>query len=79
MAALGKVNIAGEFQFIVTRDDVNKPKPDPEGLQLIYEHFKPINKRDILYIGDRAIDLIAGKQFGVLTVTPATLLISDIV
>lgn len=74
--ALNKFHIINEFNIIITREDVRKPKPDPEGLQRIYNNFPPILKQEILYIGDRAIDLIAGKQFGILTTTPTTLIIS---
>ena len=75
--ALNKFHIADEFNIIIAREDVKKPKPDIEGLQLIYDNFSYLSKQEILYVGDRAIDLIAGKQFGILTITPTSLLISN--
>lgn len=75
MQALNKFHIAGEFNIIIAREDVKKPKPDIEGLQLIHNNF-PFSKQDILYIGDRAIDLMAGKQFGILTTTPTSLMLN---
>lgn len=76
MQALNKFYIINEFNIIITREDVKNPKPDPEGLQLIHNNF-PFSKQDILYVGDRAIDLMAGKQFGILTTTPTSLIMSN--
>ena len=73
--ALNKFHIADEFNIIITREDVKNPKPNPEGLQLIHNKF-PYSKQEIIYVGDRAIDLIAGKQFGILTTTPTSLLLN---
>ena len=73
--ALNKFHIADEFNIIIAREDVKNPKPNPEGLQLIHNKF-PYSKQEIIYVGDRAIDLIAGKQFGITTTTPTTLIMS---
>ena len=55
-----------EFSFlsqfqIVTRDDVKKPKPHPEGLLQIISRFK-IPKSDVIYIGDSFIDSEAANR-----------------
>ena len=76
MQALNKFHIKDEFNIIIAREDVKNPKPNPEGLQLIYNNFSYLNKQTILYVDNRAINLIAGKQFGILTTTPTSLIIS---
>jgi HAD superfamily hydrolase (TIGR01549 family) len=52
-----------EFQ-ILTRDDFDHPKPDPEGLFSIIEGFqdKQITKGNTIYIGDSYIDAIAADK-----------------
>ncbi|MFX1284607.1 MAG: HAD family hydrolase [Promethearchaeota archaeon] len=52
-----------EFQ-ILTREDFNNPKPDPEGLISIIDSFndKLITKENTAYIGDSYIDAIAAHR-----------------
>ena len=55
-----------EFTFlnkfnIITRNDVNNPKPDPEGLLKIIDDFKLSNSNTI-YIGDSYIDSEAASK-----------------
>lgn len=51
--------------LVMTREDA-KPKPDPEGLYKICEHYgTPIHKT--LYIGDYKYDLLAGKNANIKT------------
>lgn len=76
-AALDKFILKDQFNMIVTRDDVINPKPNPEGLQLIYNKFSYINKEEIIYVGDRSIDLMAGKRFNILATTPISLMMND--
>lgn len=56
-------NFLKEFQ-ILTRDDFNNPKPDPEGLLSIIEgfHDKRITKGNTIYVGDSYIDAIAADK-----------------
>lgn len=50
---------------VVTRDDA-KPKPDPEGLLKICEHYSTSQEKT-LYVGDYKYDLIAGKNANIRT------------
>lgn len=49
---------------ILTRDDIIRPKPDPEGLISIIERYqnKQISKENTMYIGDSYIDAIAADR-----------------
>ncbi|MHA1305494.1 MAG: HAD family hydrolase, partial [Candidatus Heimdallarchaeaceae archaeon] len=53
--ALTKFNLSNLVEFVVTRDDVNKPKPDPEGIYRIIEHFNS-TKEETIFIGDSWLD-----------------------
>lgn len=58
-----RFNFLKEFQ-ILTREDFNNPKPDPEGLIAIIESFndKQITKDNTVYVGDSYIDAIAAHR-----------------
>jgi phosphoglycolate phosphatase-like HAD superfamily hydrolase len=54
-----------KIPMLVSREDA-KPKPDPEGLFKICEHFStPVDKA--LYVGDYKYDLMAGKNANIKT------------
>jgi len=55
----------GDFEVVVTEDDVERPKPDPAGLLLAMERLR-VDPRRTVYIGDSATDLEAGRRAGVL-------------
>ncbi len=58
-----KFNFLKEFK-ILTRDDFNRPKPNPEGLLSIIEgfHNKQITKGNTIYVGDSYIDALAADK-----------------
>jgi pyrophosphatase PpaX len=56
-----------EFDMIVSINDVEKPKPDPEGLENIIKALN-VKRERIIYIGDSETDRIAGEKAGVKTV-----------
>ncbi|UCG89813.1 MAG: HAD hydrolase-like protein [Candidatus Heimdallarchaeota archaeon] len=58
-----RFNFLKEFQ-ILTREDFNNPKPDPEGLIAIIDRFqdKQITKENTAYIGDSYIDAITAHR-----------------
>lgn len=62
--ALQKFHLYKLFDIIITKEDVRNGKPNPEGLQLINDKFN-FSKDEILYIGDRSIDMLTGEKFGV--------------
>lgn len=47
--------LEGQFDLVVTALDVHHPKPHPEQLQVILEHFE-ITPERMIYIGDSALD-----------------------
>jgi len=57
-------NLEHFFEIIITLDDIKKPKPDPDGLNLILQKL-PIAKEEIIFVGDRIADKIAGKHAGI--------------
>jgi pyrophosphatase PpaX len=64
---LPRLGIADYVDFAVTADDVQNPKPDPEGIRLALSHFAIPAERipDVVYIGDTAHDMIAARGAGV--------------
>ena len=55
------------FDILVSRDDVLKPKPHPEGIRLALRTMRT-NPEESMIIGDAATDMLAGKDAGLLTV-----------
>jgi HAD superfamily hydrolase (TIGR01549 family) len=51
--------IGNYFDVAVTRDDVKKLKPDPEGLRLA---VRKLGARDFIMIGDLPLDISASKE-----------------
>jgi HAD superfamily hydrolase (TIGR01509 family) len=56
--------LEGFFDLVVTTQDVDKPKPHPDQLLKIMDHFQ-VNPQDIIYIGDSKLDELAAKAAGV--------------
>jgi len=57
---------ASLIDFWLSSDDVQNPKPDPEGIKIALDFFKiPASK--ILFVGDSVYDIKAGKNAGVNT------------
>jgi pyrophosphatase PpaX len=54
------------FEVKITADDIQKSKPDPEGINLALSRIKASPKESI-YVGDSPADIVAGKRAGVLT------------
>lgn len=52
------------FDLVVTALDVAKPKPDPEQLLRVIEHFR-VRPGEVLYIGDSEVDAQAARGAGV--------------
>ena len=56
----------GDFAVVVTDDDVTAPKPDPEGL-IAAARALGFPPGDVVYVGDSAIDVQAGRAAGMRT------------
>jgi phosphoglycolate phosphatase/pyrophosphatase PpaX len=54
------------FEVRVTADDIQKSKPDPEGINVALSRLKT-NAKESMYVGDSPSDMIAGKRAGVMT------------
>jgi len=54
------------FKVCITADDVQKSKPDPEGINLALSRINA-DAKDSMYVGDSPADIVAGKRAGVLT------------
>jgi pyrophosphatase PpaX len=52
------------FDWIITLDEVKKPKPDPDGIRQCLDQFQ-LKSHDILFVGDTIYDYQAGKNAGV--------------
>ena len=50
------------FELIIGVDGVNVPKPNPEGILRVKEHFKD----DCIYIGDAAGDMMTARNANVI-------------
>jgi pyrophosphatase PpaX len=57
---LARSGLSGYFPTIVTGDDVDKPKPDPEGLRIVMENIGAYSDRTA-YVGDHPNDIRAAR------------------
>ena len=58
--------MADHFEGMVSADDVEKPKPDPEPVRKALEALE-LTPEDTLFVGDSLFDLQAGRAAGVRT------------
>lgn len=56
--------IASYFDKVATALDVNNPKPAPDVLLLVLDHFH-VEPAEMLYIGDSSVDEAAARSIGV--------------
>lgn len=66
VSLLEKLGLAGYFHWVIGRNGVTKPKPDPEGVLTLMK-LSGASRENVLYVGDSELDIICGKQAGVLT------------
>ena len=62
-----KIPEINEFDLILTRDDIDRIKPDASGFIKALD-IMGLHANEVLAIGDQASDIIAGKRAGVKTV-----------
>src|SRR5207247_10668229 len=53
-------------QVRIAADDVQKSKPDPEGINLALRRIEA-DAKESMYVGDSPADIVAGRRAGVLT------------
>jgi HAD superfamily hydrolase (TIGR01509 family) len=63
-AGLKKLNLSSFFNIVISRNDVNQPKPNGEGIRLAL-HRLGLLREKALFIGDSLDDLQAAKEAGV--------------
>ena len=54
----------GYFDFVVTCNDVENPKPHPDVLLRILDHFG-LAAYEVIYVGDSRVDELAAKAAGI--------------
>jgi len=57
---LAEFNLDGYFDLVVTSSDVKRPKPHPDALLKILDHFG-LAPHQAIYIGDSQVDELAAK------------------
>jgi HAD superfamily hydrolase (TIGR01509 family) len=60
---LTEFNLDGWFDLVVTCSDVEHPKPQPDALLKILDHFK-FEAHQVIYVGDSRVDEQAAKAAG---------------
>lgn len=63
MALLEAARLLGHFRTVVTAYDVERRKPDPQGLLLALERLGA-TARDSVYVGDSEVDVLAARAAG---------------
>ena len=54
------------FEELITADDVERGKPDPEGIVLALKRLG-VKPKESIYVGDSPADVVAGRRAGVST------------
>jgi HAD superfamily hydrolase (TIGR01509 family) len=61
---LKRFELGNCFELIITRDEVQRLKPHPEGVQKALDIFK-VKPGEAVFVGDSVIDMMAAVQAGV--------------
>ena len=61
-----RYGLRGIFSAVITADDVEKLKPDPEALILCAKKLR-VDPEDCVYVGDSRGDIIAAKKAGMVS------------
>jgi len=61
---LAKSDLREKFSVVITADDVNRPKPDPEGL-IRATTLMGANPHQTIYVGDAVRDIEAARRAGI--------------
>jgi HAD superfamily hydrolase (TIGR01509 family) len=63
-AIMSEYGLKGDFDMVVTAWDVRHPKPDPEGLIKVIDHFR-LSPDEAIYVGDTHVDEAASAAAGI--------------
>ena len=61
---LAEFGLVGYFDLVVTSSDVKRPKPHPDELLKILDHFDLVSHQ-VIYVGDSRLDELAAKAAGI--------------
>jgi len=61
---LAEFGLDGYFDLVVTAGDVERPKPQPDVLLKILDHFD-LPSHQVIYIGDSRLDEMAARSAGI--------------
>ena len=65
---LDSLDVLEYFDYLVTADDMQRMKPDPQCIEMILQHFGIYDPSEATIIGDMKTDIQAGVAAGVHTV-----------
>lgn len=68
---LRKYSLLEFFDFVLTREDVDAMKPNPEGIQKAVSMLS-LPKEEVCYVGDSPYDVVAAKRAGLKVISVAT-------
>jgi HAD superfamily hydrolase (TIGR01509 family) len=68
---LRRGRMLGCFEFVLTREDVEMMKPNPEGVLEAVRRFS-LPKEQVFYVGDGLLDIAAAKGAGLKVISVAT-------
>jgi len=71
IALLKRHDLLGCFEFVLTRDDVERLKPDPDGLMKALAMLS-LPASDAIFVGDSVLDIQAAKRAGLKVISVAT-------
>lgn len=57
--------------YIVTADDMERMKPDPQSIEMILAHYESVAPDEVVMVGDMKTDVQAGRSAGVHTIGAA--------
>ncbi|MCP4024221.1 MAG: HAD family hydrolase [Desulfobacteraceae bacterium] len=58
---LADYDLEGDFEVVITAAKVERPKPDPEGLNVILDQFN-LDSREMIFVGDSEYDQVAAQR-----------------
>ncbi|MHA1266663.1 MAG: HAD-IA family hydrolase [Candidatus Helarchaeota archaeon] len=64
---LEKYDLLNYFKSILTLEDIEKPKPNPEGIQKVIQQLN-YNPESVLYVGDSTTDILTARAAQVATI-----------
>jgi HAD superfamily hydrolase (TIGR01549 family) len=71
LPCLERAGLLERFEIVVTRRDVERFKPDPQGLIQCLNYLE-VDPREAAYVGDSRIDIQAGLAAGVMSIAVLT-------